>query len=153
MTKSKRPRIPIDQAVDLVREGKITGKDAEWVREQSDISKLSTPKRRSKYNNQKVEYAGRVFDSKKEFDRYKQLILLQYAGLIKDLNCQEVFILVEKTDTTRKMTYKADFTYIDVATGGKVIEDVKSKITRKNSTYIAKKKLMKSKFNIDIKEI
>ena len=109
--------------------------------------------KRPKYNNEKVEYEGIVFDSRKEYLRYRELLLLQKAGLIGFLQLQVPFLLIEKTETERECKYVADFVYIDATTGEKIVEDVKSDMTRKLSTYIMKRKLMQSKFNIKIKEV
>lgn len=110
-------------------------------------------KRRAKFNNEKVEYDGHVFDSKKEYHRYRELLLRLKAGDIGLLKLQESFELIPKSETERKCCYKADFTYIDSRTGEKVVEDVKSEATRKLSTYIMKRKLMLSIYGITIKEI
>ena len=148
---AKQSRMTLAQATELMKKGMIKGKDAEWINQQNGTS--SKKAKKPKYNNQKVEYDGKVFDSKKEYNRYRELLVLLKIGEIGLLNCQESFLLIEKTETTRAMKYIADFTYIVVKTGIKVVEDVKSEITRKNPTYINKKKLMKSVHGIDIKEV
>lgn len=109
--------------------------------------------KRAKYNNEKVEYEGIVFDSRKEYQRYRELLLLQKAGLIGFLQLQVPFVLIEKTETERECKYVADFVYIDAKTGEKIVEDVKSDMTRKLSTYIMKRKLMLSIHNIKIREV
>lgn len=112
-----------------------------------------TKSKRAKYNNEKVEYEGIVFDSRKEYQRYRELLLLQKAGEIGFLQLQVPFLLIEKTETERECKYVADFVYIDAKTGEKIVEDVKSDMTRKLSTYIMKRKLMLSIHNIKIREV
>lgn len=118
---------------------------------------LGEPKKpkskRAKYNNEKVEYEGIVFDSRKEYLRYRELLLLQKAGEIGFLQLQVPFVLIEKSETERECKYVADFVYIDAKTGEKIVEDVKSEMTRKLNIYIMKRKLMLAKFNIKIREV
>lgn len=107
----------------------------------------------SKYKNKKVMYNGIMFDSIKEMNRYKELVILEKVGLIKDLVLQETFVLIAPSKKSRGLTYRCDFSYFDVEKGIKVVEDVKSKITAKLRTYKDKKKLMKAIHGIDIKEV
>lgn len=106
--------------------------------------------KKSKYHNEKMQYDGRTFDSKWEMERYCELKLLEKAGRIKDLKCQERFVLIEKSTEHRETAYVADFTYYE--NGKLVVEDCKSKIT-KTSTYQIKKKLMFERYGIKIREI
>lgn len=110
-------------------------------------------KKRAKYNNEKVEFEGIVFDSRKEYKRYRELLLLVKAGQIGMLQRQVSFLLISKTENERECKYLADFVYIDSGTGNKIVEDVKSDATRKLSTYIIKRKLMFSVHGITIKEV
>ena len=109
--------------------------------------------KRPKYNNEKVEYEGIVFDSRKEYKRYRELLLLQKAGHIGFLQMQVPFLLIEKSETERECKYVADFVYIDAQSGQKIVEDVKSDATRKLSTFIMKRKLMLSVHKIKIREV
>lgn len=73
---------------------------------------------------------------------------LQKAGGIKNLKLQEHFQLqgtfkTPEGETVRGIEYIADFTY--QRGNEKVIEDVKSEITRKNPVYIMKRKMMAEK--------
>ena len=67
------------------------------------------------------------FDSKKEQRRYQELILLERAGEIKNLQRQKEIILQPsfKKDgkTYRAITYRADFYYEQ--NGRQVLEEVK----------------------------
>lgn len=103
----------------------------------------------SKYGNKKTVIDGIEFDSKKEANRYQELKLRMMAKEICDLKFQEEFPLIVNGITVA--VYRADFTY---QTGfGKVVEDVKSAITRKNPVYRLKNKLMNACHGIKITEI
>lgn len=125
----------------------------------------------NKYGNKKVIIDGLVFDSKREAKRYKELKLLERCGAIKDLKRQVTFELipVQREKSTRvytkgrkkgqpiegkviekAVTYIADFTYIDSATGKMVVEDSKGMRTR---DYILKRKLMLYIHGIKIQEV
>lgn len=99
-------------------------------------------KKRLKYGNEKTYINGIKFDSKKESERFFELAMLEKAGKIKNLERQKRFEIVPKSPGERAVFYVADFTY--EIEGQKICEDVKSAITRKNSTYIIKRKLFKN---------
>ena len=109
----------------------------------------------TKYNNKKVTVNGQVFDSKKEANRYKELLLLEKAGAIKDLRMQVKFTLIpaQRDEATgkvveRECSYKADFVYSE---GDKtVVEDVKGFRTKE---YVIKRKLMLWRYGIRIREV
>lgn len=86
----------------------------------------------------------------KEARRAAELKLLQDAGEIKDLNEQVRYELIPKQKGLRSITYVCDFRYS--RDGEIVVEDVKSKFTKKDRVYIIKKKLMKYIHGIDIYE-
>ncbi len=95
----------------------------------------------NKYHAKKTECNGLVFDSKKEATRYNELLLLEKGGIIKELELQKKFEIVPKTDKVRRARfYVADFVY--TKDGVKIIEDVKSPITKKNPVYSLKKALV-----------
>ena len=109
----------------------------------------------TKYNNKKVTVNGQVFDSKKEANRYKELLLLEKAGAIKDLRMQVKFTLIpsQRDEATgkvveRECSYKADFVYDE--DGKTVVEDVKGFRTKE---YIIKRKLLLYQYGIRIKEV
>jgi len=111
----------------------------------------------NKYRNKKIIIDGIEFDSKKEGLRYKELRLLERAGLITDLKMQTLFELQpsfkKNGKTIRAITYKSDFDYL-TKDGRHVLEDVKSPATAKDKTYILKKKMLLYKYqNIEFKEI
>ena len=125
---------------------------------QPQPSTRQVPKKPAKYRNTKCEHNGIKFDSQKERSRWFHLIQLQAAGIIRDLRLQVPFVLTERRqrdDGTweHASKYVADFVYVVVATGMQVVEDVKSTATRKNRTYIQKRKQMLDKHGITVKEI
>lgn len=109
----------------------------------------------TKYNNKKITVNGQVFDSKKEANRYKELLLLEKAGEIYDLRRQVKFKLIptQRDEVTgevveRECSYKADFTYEEgIKT---VVEDVKGYRTKE---YIIKRKLLLYQYGIRIREV
>ena len=120
----------------------------------------------NKYGNRKVEADGFVFDSVKEKRRYDELKLAEAAGAIGDLQRQVRFELIpaqREPDTRgpkggvikgrlieRKVEYVADFVYIDLQTGEKVVEDTKGMRT---PDYILKRKMMLYFHGIKVREI
>lgn len=108
------------------------------------------PAKRSKYGNSKTVVDGIEFDSAKEAIHYKTLRLLLKSGDIGLLRCQVEY---ELNPGGRSIKYIADFVYIKTDTGETIVEDVKSKITKKLPVYRMKKKLMEDKHGIVIKEV
>ena len=107
----------------------------------------------SKYKNKKVKYDGIVFDSLKEYNRYKELKLLERAGVIKELQTQVKYILIPSQYLNgkcieRECSYIADFVYTE--NGKKVVEDTKGFRTK---DYIIKRKLMLYIHKIKITEV
>lgn len=108
-----------------------------------------------KYHNRKTVVNGHTFDSKKEANRYSELLLLERAGAIHDLRTQVKYVLIpsQRSKETgkvieRECSYKADFVYTE---GGEtVVEDVKGYRTKE---YIIKRKLMLHVHGIRIREI
>jgi hypothetical protein len=101
----------------------------------------ASKKPRAKYNSRKTTTNGKTFDSKKEAKRYEELLLLEKAGVVKNLRLQVNFELVPKTKGERAVKYYADFVYEE--DGRTVVEDVKG---CKTQVYIIKRKLMKWRF-------
>ena len=105
--------------------------------------------KKPKYNNTKVTCGNLKFDSKKEKQRYDELMFMQEQGLISGLKLQHNFTLREGYTTpdgerVQGTVYKADFTYYD-ENGKFIVEDVKSAITKENAVYKLKKKMMMDK--------
>ena len=121
-------------------------------------------KRGNKYKNVKISVDGEVFDSLKEFRRWRELKLLEQAGEISELRRQVPFELLpvqREPDKIgprggrkpgrvieREAVYIADFVYKD-ADGQEVVEDCKGKRTR---DYILKRKLLLFRLGIRILE-
>ena len=104
--------------------------------------------RGSKYHS--VRSGG--FDSKKEAERYGELVLLQRAGVIANLKRQVRFELIPSQYKDGKCIYRscsyiADFVYEQ--NGETVVEDTKG---FKTPEYIIKKKLMYYIHGILVKE-
>ena len=111
--------------------------------------------KQNKYKNKKVSINGKVFDSKKEAKRYCELIKLEQAGLIKDLETQKKFLLLDtfrkNGKTYNQISYYADFVYFDIYSKKTIVEDVKGV---KTQVYKIKKKLFEFIYpNLTIKEI
>ncbi|MEC9268509.1 MAG: DUF1064 domain-containing protein [Pseudomonadota bacterium] len=104
---------------------------------------------RSKYGNKKTEIDGITFDSAKEARRYSELRLLERAGEISDLECHPVYPI--EINGKRICKVVPDFGYLE--DGRRVVEDVKSPITRKNREYRLKKKLVEAVHGIEVVEI
>ena len=110
--------------------------------------------KRSKYKNKKTTCDGIEFDSKKERNHYLKLKAMEEVGLIKNLELQKEYILQEKFvlngKTRRKITYKADFSYITTEDDKLHVVDVKG---FKTEVYKLKKKLFEYKYKIELEEV
>lgn len=123
---------------------------------------------RSKYKNRKTVVGSEVFDSQREYSRYRELLLLARAGKIHDLFRQVKFELIpaqyetverfsDKTGKRLKdgkrcvekaVNYIADFVYWD---GDEmIVEDAKGVRT---DEYILKRKLMLLVHGVKIREV
>ena len=123
---------------------------------------------RNKYRNRKVTVGGETFDSQREYNRYRELLLMVRAGAIHDLFRQVKFELIpaqyetverysEKTGKRltdgkrcleRAVDYIADFVYWEGDT--MVVEDAKGVRT---DEYILKRKLMLLVHGVRIREV
>lgn len=106
-----------------------------------------------KYKSHKVTANGLVFDSKKEYNRWCELALLQKAGQVTDLQRQVKYELIpsQRIDgkvAERACTYIADFVYRE--NGKIVVEDTKG---FKTKDYIIKRKLMLWVHGIRVREV
>lgn len=126
---------------------KICNKLLEDVK--SEIQGEVSKKSKSKYGAHKITVDGITYDSEKEYRRHRELLLIQKAGEIQDLDRQVPFVLIEKSKYGREIKYVADFVYIQ--NGKKVVEDVKSEPT-KTPLYKLKKRLLAEKYGIVISE-
>lgn len=106
-------------------------------------------KKKGKFGNVKTEVDGIKFDSKREAERYKSLLLLIKSGRVRNLKRQVVFDLV--VNGYRVCKYRADFVYEEYENRlwTSVVEDVKGPITQ---AYRIKRKLMRACHGIVIRE-
>lgn len=95
----------------------------------------------NKFKAKKIKVDGMIFDSKREYKRFLYLLELEKEQKISHLDRQVKFELLPKQKGERAITYLADFVYVD--NGVLVVEDVKSKITKKQTDYILKRKMIK----------
>ena len=121
----------------------------------------------TKFHSKKITVDGITFNSKKEYRRYCELIMLEKAGQIQNLELQKVYELIPAQYETferygkngnrlkdgsrcieKACVYKADFVYTE--NGKTVVEDTKG---FKTKDYIIKRKLMLHIHGIRIKEI
>lgn len=111
----------------------------------------------SKYFSHKVEIEGITFDSKKEGEYYLKLKQMEKDGLIRDLELQKEYTLQDKfklgKKTVRKITYKADFTYISNEDDKLHVIDIKSKYTAKDKVFCIKKKMFAYRYGMEIEVI
>ena len=122
----------------------------------------------NKYKNEKVEFEGIKFDSKKELERYLVLRNAQKNGIISELKLQPTFTLFPaiyhdetvqlktKQKIVRKceqlpITYKSDFSYIK--DGKLTVEDVKGSEYMITEVFKIKEKLMYAIHGIKIKRV
>lgn len=145
------------------------GDISSWAQRQVE-AQLGASEKPRKYHNHPVDRLmpkGKKlhFDSKKEAQRYDELMLLLRAGKIRDLKLQPQFTLQEAYiapdgEKNGAVRYKADFSYerpTEPDANGQVywvpvVEDVKSRATRTRD-YIMKKKLMLERFGISVQEV
>lgn len=100
---------------------------------------------KNKYFNKKIKGS----DSKIEIKRMNELLLLEKAGVIKDISKQPCFILQEgfkyKYDKRAEISikYTADFQYWDNEKQKLIIEELKSSYTKKLADYSIRRRLFK----------
>ena len=126
---------------------------------------FNIPKKGNKYKNEKVEFDGIKFDSKRERDRYMVLKDAERRGVISELKCQPKFTLIpaqyheeeKQLKTKVKMVKKCDFLAITytgdfqyVKDGKTIVEDVKGMVTPE---YKLKEKMMAYFHHIIIRRI
>ena len=112
----------------------------------------------TKYGNVKTTIDGITFDSKHEATRWCELKYMERAGLIECLKRQDRICLIPAIEgekgkiAQRAIYYVADFTYYEKTKNGLqwVVEDAKGCRT---DVYKLKKKLLRWRFGIEIKEV
>jgi hypothetical protein len=105
-----------------------------------------------KYFNKKTKVGNITFDSKKEAGRFLELTALLHLNKIKDLKCQETFVLQRsftKLNGERLLpiTYTPDFTYYNIVDKKLIAEDVKASRTLQDPVYRLKKKMFKAQYS------
>ena len=121
--------------------------------------------RTPKYRNRKIERDGMTFDSKKEYNRWVELSLMEKAGEINELQRQVKLTLIPpqrepdiigKRGGVKKgklleheVSYIADFVYRD-KDGKWIVEDTKGFRTPE---YIIKRKMLLFLWGIKITEL
>lgn len=104
-----------------------------------------------KYKARAVEVNGYRFASQAEAQRYCELLELQRAGAIHDLHVHKRFPL-HASGGQKIGYYECDFYYV-TAQGEQVVEDVKSPVTARLSTYRLKRRLFEAEYGLTISEI
>lgn len=102
----------------------------------------------TKYNSKKTTYDGITFDSKSESNYYKLLKKREKDGEITALKLQPTFTLQNAfklgSQSIKAITYKADFSYLNLKDNTHYVVDVKgmstevANIKRKMFNYIYK---------------
>lgn len=131
---------------ELPEDGKILSPD-DLIRAADDLIRAAE-KRRNKYGNRITYIDGKRFDSIHEAQIYQELKLRVAAGELRCILRQVRFDLAE----TEKLQYVSDFVIIYPDMRIEVL-DAKSEATRKNKVYVIKKKLMREKWGIEIREV
>ncbi len=108
----------------------------------------------SKYKNKRVQVDGIWFQSIHESQVYLDLMARVKAGELKCVWRQVRFDLGGGPNASQKSRYSyfADFVAVDRENRVEVI-DAKSEATRKNRTYINKKKQVLAEWGIEIREV
>jgi hypothetical protein len=124
------------------------------IRNKSDIiggksllpARAWTKKDRYGSTAKKVQYDGHVFDSRAEYRRYLELVILQRAGRISGLVVHPVYSLVfrrqilirsEGYPNGRQAKFTPDFRYMQ---GGKtIVEDVKGAMTARDPAFLLRR--------------
>lgn len=114
-------------------------------------------KKSGRVNHERLVANGIEFDSKAEHDRYLELLVMEKAGLISELECHPRYEIIPKQAVPGHRAflpahYTADFRYLD-KNGNQVVEDVKSSYTREDQAYILRRKLMWMVNGIYVEEV
>lgn len=122
----------------------------EYLAKNGNIApKNEIPKQKvNKYHAEKAFVGEKRFDSRFEAQRYQELVNLEKAGKITNLQTQVPFELQpgytnNQGKKIRPITYLADFTYSEGDL--LIVEDTKSPATR-TEVYKIKKKLFEARF-------
>lgn len=103
---------------------------------------------RNKYNAKRITINDITYASLREANRHQELLWLERAGEIADIELQPRYPLV--VNGCKVCTYIADFRYVEVATGRVIVEDAKGYRT---PVFRLKSKLMIACYGITIHEV
>jgi hypothetical protein len=103
----------------------------------------------NKFGARKTVVDGMRFDSMAEARRYRELQLMEKAGVISELVCHPRYRI--EVNGSRVCEVIPDFRYQDNDAGRMVVEDVKSLPTR-TPVYRLKKRLLQAVHGIEIQE-
>lgn len=122
-------------------------------------------KRRSKYNNTKVQYEGLKFDSKVELERYKYLRELEVLGEIEDLAVHPRFpltlpggipVMIKGAKRKTHSRYVPDFSYylsmdgMGAKEGTFIVEDVKGVPTAREGYFKLKRAIFEAIYGVEV---
>ena len=102
----------------------------------------------NKYNARRVSIDSITYASRREANRHQELLWLQRAGEIHDIELQPRYPRV--VNGVKVCVYVADFRYVEVATGRTIVEDAKGYRT---PVFRLKSKLMAACYGITIREV
>lgn len=109
---------------------------------------------RKKFGNQRIEVNGQWFDSKWEAQRYGELLIMEREGIIRDLEVHVPFsldVMAPGGQWVRIGAIIVDFRYW--RHDASVVEDTKSRATRKHPLYVWKKDHFAAQYGLQIREI
>lgn len=105
----------------------------------------------NKYRAKSVCIDGYRFDSMGEGRRYRDLLLLERAGEIENIQVHPKWTI--EVNGEKIQTYTADFSYYDKKRGKVVVEDFKSEPTAKKLDFRRTCKLMKAVHDIEVEVV
>lgn len=110
-----------------------------------------------KFRAVRTEVDGLSFPSRAEARRYSELRLLEKAGEIRDLELHPRFPLEVIRPSSGEVIQVGSFTpdsrYVDVRSGLRVIEDVKSAPTAAGEAYRLRKRIFEALYGVAITEV
>lgn len=132
----------------------LTGKG---IRQTLSTTDDAPPPKLPKYRNKKTFCGGILFDSGHEADRYLQLLAMQELGEISNLELQPQYGIfaceIASGRGIQVASFKADFRYFDIKENRLRIEDAKSEVTKAETAYSLRKKLVEACHGITIEEV
>ncbi len=92
---------------------------------------------------------GIVFDSKREAQRYAELKIAERAGIITHLELQPEYIV----RINGEVLCKAHFDFRYFRDGDRIVEDVKSSGTAKDTAYRLRRRAVELQYHIKVVEV